>query len=50
MMSKYHEMFKAYNSEISELYARRTDNQERTGMIVEISDLALDKMRSVFNN
>ncbi len=49
-MSKYNEMFVSYNFEISELYAQRTDNQERTGLIVEISDLALEKMRSVFNN
>jgi len=49
-MSKYNEMFVSYNVEISELYAQRTDNQERTGLIVEISDLALDKMRSLFIN
>lgn len=49
-MSKYNEMFVSYNFEISELYVQRTDNKERTGLIVEISDLTLEKMRCVFHN
>ena len=49
-MSKLNEMFKAYNSEISELYAQRTENKARTGLIVEMSDHVLEKMRELFDN
>jgi hypothetical protein len=49
-MNKFNEMFKAYNSEISELYAQRTENKARTGLIVEMSDHVLQKMRELFDN
>ncbi len=47
-MSTYKGMFTTYNSEISELYKKRTDNKERADNIVELSDVLLGKLRASF--